>query len=368
VLGILRVFIYYFIYPYSKLLSKYLRHCDTTGEIAAAYATGALDAKQAILYAYFRGVSVSGLKLRGTMLAVGLSPEDVEPYLEDGIRIACYNSPESLTLSGDEEVALRVKAKLEDARIFVREVKTNGRAYHSHHMQSVGGDYEELANAAIDRMGASERRKHEKNVRLPTFISSVTGVEKHAFYPNASYWRQNLESPVRFSQAVTRALAIEDLGINHLIEIGPHSALAGPVRQLKDALKLTSRDLDYTPSLVRGESSVTKLLELAGNLFIKGYPVNLAQVNAVQKMVNGAITTKPTFTIVDLPRYSWNYANGTNLRHENRVSAELRTRKFPRHDLLGTRVLGSIRDKAQWRNLLDAHDLPWLEQHKVRPQ
>ena len=343
----------------------------SSGEIAAAYASGLLTDKQAILAAYFRGVAVDKLTVRGTMLAVGVGAEAAEPYLEEGIRIACYNSPESVTLSGDDSAAESVLAKLKADSVFVRALKTSGRAYHSHHMKSVGAIYEELANRGFAALNATEYPKYtaEEAKELPLFVSSVTGELKEAgFHPGPDYWRENLESPVRFTQAVTHMYEIEGLGVNHIIEIGPHTALAGPIRQLREKLGVSSRDLEYTGTLARGEDSVVRLLDLAGAMFIKGYPVDMTRVNSIEYHDKlGNIALRKGMTIVDLPRYSWNYSAGA-LRAKHRINMDFQNRKFARHDLLGSILPGTIRDQAQWRNMLDIADLPWLEQHRLGPQ
>ncbi|KAI1503152.1 hypothetical protein F5X99DRAFT_425953 [Biscogniauxia marginata] len=310
----------------------------SSGEIAAAYAAGAITDTQAILAAYFRGVAVDKLTQR----------EEATPYLEEG----------SVTLS----------AKLEADGVFVRALKTSGRAYHSHHMKDVGAIYEECANRGFAFLDALEFPKHDKGTKLPLFVSSVTGELKLNFQPGPEYWRENLESPVRFTQAVTRMTEIEGLGINHIIEIGPHSALAGPIRQIRDKIGVSSRDLEYTATLSRGENSVTRLLDLAGALFIKGYPIDLGRVNAIEDLDReGSITVRKGLPLVDLPRYSWNYSAGA-LRSKHRINMDFQNRKFPRHDILGSKLPGVIRDQVQWRNMLDIHDLPWLEHHKLGPQ
>lgn len=357
----------------------------SSGEIAAAYAAGAMTETQAILAAYFRGVAVGKLTTQGTMLAVGLGADEVETYLEEGLRIACYNSPQSVTLSGDADVAARVQAKLDADKVFVRAVRTSGRAYHSHHMKQVGGIYEEHATRGFARLDAlaalnhvpaksSQSQSQSQGVPVPhpnpTFVSSVTGEPMlDGFQPGPEYWRQNLESPVKFTQALTRAIESKELGINHIIEIGPHTALAGPIRQIREKLGLNSRDLEYTGTLARGENSITRLLDLAGSLFIKGYPVDLGRVNAIEEVnpKSGSMTVRKGLPLVDLPKYSWNYTAG-ELRNTHRLHKEFQYREFPRHDLLGSHLPGTIRDQAQFRNMLDIKDLPWLEQHKLGTQ
>ncbi|KAI9642576.1 Reducing polyketide synthase boa9 [Ciborinia camelliae] len=338
----------------------------SSGEIASSYAANLITAEEAIISAFYRGLGVGTLKVKGAMLAVGAGPEEIEPYLVDGLRIACYNSPNSVTLSGDIEPATSVKEKLETDSVFVRELKTGGRAYHSHHMLNIGNDYENRLSDALSKFDASQDSDRSEG-QNPVFFSSVTAQRMpSSFKPGPSYWRQNLESPVRFTEAVEAALAT-DLEISQFVEIGPHSALAGPLRQIRDNLGILPKDLDYASTLVRGQSSVTRLLDLAGILTMKGYPVDIERVNAIEKREGDVIITKTGLPIVDLPRFSWNYSAG-EIRNKNRPSEEYRLRKFKFHDLLGGLLPGSSSEQRQWRNMLDSENFPWLEEHKLGQQ
>lgn len=104
----------------------------SSGEIAAAYTAGAISMKAAMAIACMRGATAQKSKRRGGMAAVGLGREEVLPFLEDGVVIACENSQRSTTLSGDletvEKVAARIKTELPE--VFVRMLKVE-RAYHS---------------------------------------------------------------------------------------------------------------------------------------------------------------------------------------------------------------------------------------------
>lgn len=78
----------------------------SSGEITAAYASGAITSTEAITISYYRGkvmASVNSTKQQGGMAAVGLGREEAEPYLDSGVLIGCENSPESTTLTGDKE-------------------------------------------------------------------------------------------------------------------------------------------------------------------------------------------------------------------------------------------------------------------------
>lgn len=104
----------------------------SSGELAAAYAAGALSAGDAIIAAYYRGQVCKNVNKRGGMTAVGLGREDVSPYLGSGVRVACENSGSSVTLSGDLEALERTMAKIKEARpdALVRKLQVE-MAYHS---------------------------------------------------------------------------------------------------------------------------------------------------------------------------------------------------------------------------------------------
>lgn len=78
----------------------------SSGEIAAAFAAGFISLEEAITIAYYRGYMVNKNALDGGMIAAGLSREEAEKMigslgLEGKIRVACVNSPSSVTISGD---------------------------------------------------------------------------------------------------------------------------------------------------------------------------------------------------------------------------------------------------------------------------
>src|SRR5688572_6499048 len=92
------------------------------------------------------------------------------------------------------------------------------------------------------------------------FYSSVTrGVNKDL---STSYWTENLVSPVLFRGAIQTALQSH----NNLtfVEIGPHSALAGPIRQtFQSEIKSNA---GYISTLVRRKDAHLSILSTAGNL------------------------------------------------------------------------------------------------------
>lgn len=336
-----------------------------SGEIAAAYAAGKLRASEAIVLAYTRGQVVATNQRQGLMIAVGLGADSIVPYLhgiEDDVRIAAVNSPESITVSGDPSAVKKLALALSNQNVFNRILKTGDNAYHSHHMLSLGEPYEELANKALDQVHSLT--KSEPPRPAISWISSVTPA-KESHSPSTLYWRRNLESPVLFSQAL-HVLA-RDEPVDLLIEIGPHPALAGPIKQIRSSLENNGLTLPLClPSLRRGEHDVVSMLKLAGNLFLHNAPVDLAAVNATETMHDGKIELQHGYPCIDMPQYPFTYPDKP-VYFENRFSKEFRTRKHPRHDLLGARQPGGSNTHPSWRNMIRIKDLPWLEDHKLIP-
>lgn len=342
----------------------------SSGEMAAAYAAGRINSAEAITTAYYRGYIVSFNKAEGAMLAVGLGPDQGAEYirhagLEERVRVAAINSSESITMSGDAGAVEELSAKLSQQSIFNRLLRTGGLAYHSHHMLALGSDYAKAVYSGLQRLEELGVYVDAQRYASIPWASSVTPDKDMTICSKqltTSYWRANMESPVRFAEAASNLLSSEALDVSALVEIGPHPALKSPLGQIvKDLGKATP----HVRSLNRGEDARRSLLNLAGTLFALNADVNLVAVNAVDEQVEGAQGLAHGCTAIDLPPYQYSY--GPIRYNESRLSKEYRHRQVPRHDLLGSKVAGTTRLRPQWRNKLRLKDLPWLDDHRVPP-
>ena len=104
----------------------------SSGEIGAAYASNALPMDVAIMIAYYRGFVTRNQPRRGAMAALGLGPAETAHFLRDGVVIACENSVNSTTISGDVDEVKRMIADVKEHRpdTLARELKVE-MAYHS---------------------------------------------------------------------------------------------------------------------------------------------------------------------------------------------------------------------------------------------
>ena len=350
----------------------------SSGEIAAAYAAGFLSASQAILVAYFRGYAVGEMSTQGAMMAAGLSPASAQALIDSHglqaqIRVACVNAPENVTLSGSLDAVEALEVDLQSQNKFVRKLVTDGRAYHSHMMEEIGQLYEDLLAPVFHRRG--DKKTTEVAV-APSGSPSWTGTEEVKMYSSvghssddlqvvvsksmgAAYWRRNLEQPVQFSGALS-SLVTQEKKIQ-LIEIGPHSALKGPIQKIRKALGLDEKSLPYLSTLIRNEDANLRIKTLAGNLFTQGHELAWDYVNASDNLAEQS--RKPKI-LHHMAPYPWDYSGGL-LWSEPRVSAELRHRKHIRHELLGTAALMGNGIDHSWRNILKPNEMPWIKDHKL---
>ncbi|PGH03116.1 hypothetical protein AJ79_07443 [Helicocarpus griseus UAMH5409] len=315
----------------------------SSGEIAAAYAAGALTAESAIIVAYYRGQiaeQAGSSSAKGGMAAIGLGREELLPYLIDGATVACENSPSSMTISGDSDTLKKIIEKIQTDKkdVFCRHLRVDV-AYHSPHMQALGPAYETLLANCVQSNGCKIQ-----------FYSTVTGkvMPAHSVM-GASYWRANLENPVLFFRAVRTLLDAQ--GAKVIVEVGPHSALAGPLREIFAA---ENAELRYVPTVVRGKSPMNSLAKTAGNLHGLGVLIDLAAVNGDDGKRN---------VVTDIPRYPWQH--GTSFWDESRIVREWRLRQHANHEILGSRTFESTALEPTWRNVLRLNDVPWLRDHQV---
>ncbi|KAJ8126551.1 hypothetical protein O1611_g7087 [Lasiodiplodia mahajangana] len=109
----------------------------SSGEIAAAYTAGLLDRAGAITAAFYRGKAAALCYNEAGnnvgMLAVGLGADATMSFLQKYVGqawIACFNSPESVTVSGKLDALESLQKELKAAGYFARLLQVDA-AYHT---------------------------------------------------------------------------------------------------------------------------------------------------------------------------------------------------------------------------------------------
>ena len=334
----------------------------SSGEIAAAYAAGYLTARDAICVAYYRGLHVqkasspNGTDIKGAMVAVGSSMEDMAELCDDEdfvgrIAVAASNSSSSVTISGDDDAIAELQVILDDEKKFNRRLKVD-KAYHSKHMIP-----------CYDPYVASLRRCDVKVQKPRASCTWFSSVYKRAVDSDMeladTYWAENMTQPVLFTEALSSALAAGSYDV--ALEVGAHPALKGPaIQTIQDFLE---KEIPYHGLLARGTSAVEA--SMTGLGFLWSY-LDRASLNldTYERAMTG---DGHRYTVVKgLPTYQWNHE--TKYWHESRSSRKMRLRQHQVHSLLGDVSCDSAPHHMSWKNLLRESEMEWVSGHKVQGQ
>ena len=304
------------------------------GEVAAAFAAGALTIKQTVQVIYQRSQAQNRASGKGGMLAVGLSLEDARKLIEGyagKVSIGAVNGPEMLTLSGDAVPLEQIAQLLESRGVFNRPVRVQV-AYHSHHMEPI--------------KGIMQRAMHDvQGVKTTTpLYSTVTGRREEGKHLNAAYWFQNARQPVLFTAALNQMVTE---GFDTFVEIGPHPVLISGAEAL---FKKRDRDCVIAPSMTRKEPEAAVFLQSLARLAARGLEPSTEKMFGLNRRY------------VRLPKHPWQHT-----RHwfEAPAAAELRKGRFEHPFLKRQTQLVTEDGLAVWEASLDAQKFPYLRDHLV---
>ena len=294
--------------------------------------------------------------------AAALIDEVAKTFGKVGLWIACVNSKTNITISGDRDQIEALELLLDEIGQPKQRLKISV-AYHSPHMVPATEFYRE----SITNIDTPE----ETISCPPIMLSSVTGqVVSPETLKSSDYWIQNLVSAVRFGDAVSpicvgsRNEPRASLDRSHrrtmlvdfLIEVGPHSALRGPVRELLEECSNQGRTT-YLSAMTRGVSAAETLLSVAGQLHCSGYTINFTAINNPDKSMEGIQI------LTELPEYPFDHAKSYWL--ESRLSKNFRFAAHTNNVFLGKPVSDWNPLDARWRNFISISAFPWVMDHKV---
>lgn len=306
----------------------------SVGEVAAAWAAGALDLDQAIRVICVRSAAQGLTRGAGRMASVALSEAAMVKTLTMlggnlDVEIAGINSPGNVTISGSLADLEHIRAHVEPKGVFFRLLDLD-YAFHSRQMDLIES---RIGERLADLTPASATN--------PVFVSTVTGDVLDGADLGADYWWRNVRQPVRFAKAVAKLI---DLGCRVFIEIGPHAILQ----------RYTSECLAAAGARGRVLSTLRKNDDC---------PARIEEAVLRAHLLSSKPRLDSCFPLggrhVRLPNYPWQRE-----RHWHPTTSEghalIQRRRV--HPLLGWRLTET--DWA-WENVLDPIVLPWLSDHKV---
>ncbi|MFI6044053.1 SDR family NAD(P)-dependent oxidoreductase [Nocardia sp. NPDC051321] len=301
----------------------------SVGEVSAAYVSGMLGLRDALLVSYHR----ARLQARtgGAMIAVGLPEHDALAALSDPGRlsVAAVNSPTAVTLAGDGETIARAQQELAATGAFVRALDVEA-GYHSHLMDPI---LDELRSVLVDLAPAEPR--------IPLF-STVTGERVRGPEWDAQYWCRNIRQPVRFADTVG---AVITEGYRVFLEVGPHPVLSGNIREILVRSGETGTSIG---TLSRKEGDLVGLRRAVAELYLAG--------SLDGSTVPGGTAFAPH---APLPAYPW---QKTRVWTDAEAVVRDRLGTDIRYPMLGERPGPA---PSEWVAGLSVSALPWLHDHVV---
>ncbi len=313
------------------------------GEIAAAQAAGVFDLENGLRLAAVRGGLVGALPGKGAMGAVFAPATQVAEALDEhsaavpdmGPCIAADNGAHQV-ISGPADEVATILDRLEAAGTRVARLRRSP-AYHS-----------PMIEPALDGLEAAFSRHSFAPPSLP-FVSNLTG---EAIGPDdtldASYWRRQMRAPVAFRACVE---TLAKLGVNAVIEIGPHAVL-GPMVSM--AWPGGAAEPAVVSSLRRPATGEDPPVPGSGGGFMEA--VAGAYEAGLPLRFDGLFTGEARRRIA-LPGYPFQ-------RERYWIEAPKRRREASGHPLLGSR-----HDSASGETFFDTEVFPtdpaWLADHRV---
>jgi acyl transferase domain-containing protein/NADPH:quinone reductase-like Zn-dependent oxidoreductase/acyl carrier protein/NADP-dependent 3-hydroxy acid dehydrogenase YdfG len=310
----------------------------SVGEVAAAWASGALTLQQAVRVIHERSTQQATTRGQGCMTAATLARTDAQALLETlnlggQLEIAAINSAHSITIAGNAEAMSRFESTLTQRRVVFQRLALD-YAFHSAAMDPIRDNLVKSLQGLEARAGD-----------IPMY-SSVTRALVDSTFPGVdlgpSYWWRNVREPVNFEAAI-RAMAAD--GVNTFVEIGPRAVLA---TYLTDITKPLGAAAAVMPSLTRHDSGQARVLALIAQLEVTGALRNASR----------AAPHAPA-RYVDLPHYPWQrerYWHPSTAESQGRLTREVV------HPLLGYALAG---EALHWENHLDVAKLPTYADHAV---
>ncbi len=246
------------------------------GEYVAATLAGVFDLRDALFLVAERARLMQQLP-SGSMLAVHLSEEQVQPWLSDGISLAGVNAPSLVVVSGQTDTIDQLARELSARQIETQPLKTS-HAFHSCMMEPMIAPFVESV--------AKVRRSAP---RIP-LVSTLTGTwmtEDQAQEPG--YWGRQTRFGVRFSAAVQALLKTSP---RLLLEVGPGNSLSTLARlNLGSGSEATVVTSLRHPKEERCDQDC--MLSALGRLWSAGAPVEWSRLYANERRRRVPLPTYP---------------------------------------------------------------------------
>ncbi|SIS21288.1 type I polyketide synthase [Williamsia sterculiae] len=307
----------------------------SVGEVSAAYVSGALSLRDACLVALHRSRQQARTAGTGSMLAVGLTPEDAEKQcarFPGEVSIAAVNGAASITLAGTDAAIDKIRVELTGNGVFARQLRVEV-PYHSHLMDPI-----------LDDLAAALAGMEPRTAGIPLYSTVTGGRIDGREFADPGYWQRNVRDTVRFADAIG---AIIGDRFRVFVEVGPHPVLSGNLREALARHEVTGA---VVSTLNRDKNAAESARDTVARLY---------EVGATAVPGDAEALARQHVPWMPLPRYPWSDAE---VWHEEPQTLVNRYGDSDRFALLGDRTDSA---ESQWDVTLAPANLPWLRHHEI---
>ncbi|KAN0018800.1 hypothetical protein ACTFIU_008733 [Dictyostelium citrinum] len=268
------------------------------GEIPASYCSGMINLDTLCYLVYHRSISQTKTHANGRMLSINISADQYfEQYSTQypDIEIACFNSPTSIVVAGNEQKLNEISEILKEKGIFSAMLGSLS----SFHTSSQNQVKDDIVNKHFD----------SKEPEIPIFSSVTTNLFNSVTSPfNSNYVFDNIVNPVKFSQTISNLY--KHIELNQLskdvvfIELAPHPTLQFYLKQMIPKPIDHDDSIEFKVSvysaLNKKKNDVEEIQKTISQLYCdNGYNVNFkSQFDKSQSNIN-------QFDNISLPHYQW---------------------------------------------------------------
>ncbi|NEP50771.1 MAG: acyltransferase domain-containing protein [Moorea sp. SIO3C2] len=229
---------------------------QSIGEYVAATLAGVFSLEDALALVAKRG-QLMQKQPPGTMLAVSLSEQQCQKFLDHQLSLAAINGLSQCVISGPTEAIDTLQQHLSEQKVESRRLHTS-HAFHSQMMESVLEPFIE----------------HVKQIPLHPpqipYISNVTGTwitAEQATDPN--YWGKHLRQTVRFADGLQELMQKSN---NIFLEVGPGRTLITLAKRYAGTTEQVILSSVRHPQ--DSDSDVAFLLRTLGKLWLNGVEID----------------------------------------------------------------------------------------------
>ncbi len=309
----------------------------SAGEVAAAWASGALTLPQACHVIVQRSLLQRRTHGMGLMAALGASEAQAAALIagiDPQLAIGAVNGSRSVTIAGPAESIHRLEAAAREQRLSYTRLDLD-YAFHSPIMDPIRTPL--LA-------GLGGLRSARPATRL---VSTVTAADVSDGELDAEYWWHNVRQPVRFREGADR---LAEQGVRVFLEVGPQPVLQS---YLRDTLKRGGWPGQVLASLSRPNPSEPVVATdpfpgIASRCYVAGADLSAG------RCFDGPAAVR------DLPSYPWQRQRYSAGRTVEAIEVTTPTHDHP---LLGFR---DPQSRDAWMSHLSTASEPWLADHVLQ--